>query len=83
VDRRPIDCDVSGITEPDELTLETLARRQLMAQRMGTSIRLANASPQLVDLLTLAGLADVLPVACGSAVDHPPDEPASRVEMDG
>ena len=83
MDRRPIDCDVSGITEPDAVTLEALARLQLIAQRLGTSIRLANASPQLVDLLTLAGLTDVLPVCGERTRDHPPAEPASGVEMDG
>ena len=63
----PIDCDVSALTNADELALETLTRLQLAAQRMGTSIRLRNASAQLIDLLALFGLSDVLPVVDGDA----------------
>jgi anti-anti-sigma regulatory factor len=59
----PLVCDVSQITEPDELALEALARLQLSAQRLGVSIRLHNAGAALVDLLVLAGLSDVLVVA--------------------
>jgi STAS domain len=66
----PIDCDVSALVNADELALETLTRLQLAAQRMGTSIRLRNASAQLIDLLALFGLSDVLPVVdSGDAVD--------------
>lgn len=59
----PFVCDVSQITEPDELALEVLARLQLTARRLGVSIRLHNAGAALVDLLILAGLSDVLVVA--------------------
>ena len=66
-----IACDASAIAYPDEGTLETLARLQLAAHRLGTSIRLYNACPLLVDLIEVAGLADVLVVV------------RSGVEMDG
>ena len=59
----PLACDVSQITEPDELALQALARLQLTARRLGLSIRLHNAGAALVDLLALAGLSDVLVVA--------------------
>jgi hypothetical protein len=55
-------CDVSKIVRPDEETLETLARLQLAARRLGTSIRLYNARPLLADLIEIAGLQDVLVV---------------------
>ena len=61
--------DVSALTEPDPVLLDSLVRLQLAAQRLGTSIRLQNACAGLVDLLELAGLSDVLPVMCGSGVE--------------
>ena len=73
----PIDCDVSALTHADELALDALVRLQLTARRLGRSLRLCNASPQLVDLLALLGLTDVLPVVdpdCGVT---------SGVEMNG
>jgi hypothetical protein len=70
----PLACDVSQITEPDLLALDVLARLQLTARRLGVSIRLHNASADLVDLLVLAGLSDVLAVG-GSGV-----EPDRKVE---
>ena len=55
-------CDVTKIEHPDEGTLDTLARLQLAARRLGTSIRVYNARPLLADLIEIAGLADVLVV---------------------
>ena len=63
----PLECDVGTIAQADEATLDALARLQLAARRLGTSIELTNASRALRDLLELAGLADVLPNA--SAVE--------------
>jgi ABC-type transporter Mla MlaB component len=57
----PLECDVGAITHADEATLEALARLQLTARRLGTSIELTNARRALRDLLELVGLADVLP----------------------
>jgi hypothetical protein len=55
-----IGCDVSGITEPDVLVLDNLARLELVARRFGATIRLRNAGDALVELIAWAGLADVL-----------------------
>jgi hypothetical protein len=55
-------CDMSTFTKPDEVTLDTLARLQLAARRLGATIRIHNACPLLVDLIEIAGLADVLVV---------------------
>jgi hypothetical protein len=68
-------CDVSRIVHPDEESLETLARLQLAAHRLGTTIRLYNACPTLIDLIELAGLADVLEaVRSGVEVDREIEE---------
>ena len=61
--------DVSGLAEPDALTLEALVRLQLIARRLGTSIRLHNPCAELVDLLALVGLSEVLPVIAESDVE--------------
>jgi hypothetical protein len=55
-------CDVSGITEPDVVALDALARLQLAARRFGVTIRLHNADRALADLIEWAGLSDVLEV---------------------
>jgi len=67
--RDAIVVDVSTLTEPDSVILDSLVRLQLAAHRLGTSIRLQNPCAELVDLLALAGLSDVLPVSCGSGVE--------------
>lgn len=45
---------------PDLAVVDVLARLQLVARRMGCSVRLRDPSPALCDLLRLAGLADVV-----------------------
>lgn len=67
-------CDVSKIVQPDEGNLETLARLQLAARRLGTSIRLYNACPLLADLIEIAGLQDVLVVVSGVEMDRQAEE---------
>ena len=62
-------CDVSACREIDEVTLDVLARLQLVARRLGTSVQLDNAGARLLDLLALVGLSDVLPA---------PDTPYTR-----
>jgi ABC-type transporter Mla MlaB component len=56
-------CDVSACHEIDEVTLDVLARLQLVARRLGASVQLLNAGAPLLDLLALVGLSDVLPAA--------------------
>ncbi len=53
-------CDVSGVTAPDCATVDALAQVQLATRRIGARICLRNASPELSDLVALAGLAQVL-----------------------
>jgi ABC-type transporter Mla MlaB component len=69
---------VSAFTEVDALAVEVLARLQLEARRLGTSIRLRNASTELVGLIALVGLTDVLPVSTEREAKE-----RSGVEMDG
>jgi hypothetical protein len=57
-----IACDVGALATPTESALDTLARLQLAARRLGATIRLYNASAALADLIAIAGLADVLVV---------------------
>ena len=52
-------CDVSGV-EPDAVTVDALARLQLAARRSRCQVRLANASAELLELVTFMGLEDVL-----------------------
>jgi ABC-type transporter Mla MlaB component len=52
-------CDVSGV-EPDAVTIDALARLQLAARRHACTVRLANASSELLELVSFMGLADVL-----------------------
>jgi len=53
-------CDVGALIDPDVGTVDALARLQLTAGRLGCHVRLRGASPELLDLLALAGLRDVL-----------------------
>jgi len=53
-------CDVAGV-EPDAVTVDALARLQLVANRNGCQVVLRNASVGLLDLVELMGLTDVLP----------------------
>jgi ABC-type transporter Mla MlaB component len=53
-------CDVATVA-PDAVTLEALARLQLVARRRGCQVRLRDASPALLELVAFTGLTDVLP----------------------
>src|SRR5947199_2235544 len=53
-------CDVHGV-EPDAVTVDALARLQLAARRRRCLVRLRRASKELLELVTLMGLANVLP----------------------
>ncbi len=54
-------CDVGGVVNPDAGTVEALARMQLTARQLGRRVVLRRASVGLKELVTLAGLTDVLP----------------------
>ncbi|HEY0869315.1 MAG TPA: hypothetical protein VGD55_02860 [Acidothermaceae bacterium] len=45
---------------PDAVTVEALARLQLIARRNGCTLRLRNASAELLDVIELMGLGSVL-----------------------
>jgi hypothetical protein len=57
-------CGLSGLVGPAMPAVEVLARLALRAHRNRQRMRLEHASPQLVELLALCGLAEVL--ACRS-----------------
>jgi hypothetical protein len=56
-------CDIGQATRPDLSLIDALARLQLTARRHGKSIKVRNACVAARELLTLLGLADVLPLA--------------------
>lgn len=62
-DAEQVVCDMRGVTDPDAVTVDTLARLQLIARCSGRRIRLRNASHELRDLLVLMGLIDVVPLS--------------------
>ncbi len=53
-------CDVALLESPDLAAIDALARLQLAAQRLGSSLRLQHASPELRGLLALTGLDEVV-----------------------
>jgi hypothetical protein len=61
-------CDV-GAVAPDAPAVDALARLQLTARRLGLDVGLRNASDELLELISLVGLCDVLPVCAGSGID--------------
>jgi STAS domain len=62
-------CDVAGVAAHDAVTIDTLARLQLVARRCGCRVRLRHACGPLRDLLALTGLTDVLPLASALPVE--------------
>ena len=61
-DPRVVVCDASAtLGKVDLSTIDRLARVQLAARRLGRTIRLAGAPPELRELIALVGLAEVLP----------------------
>jgi len=54
-------CDVAGVTEPDVVTVEALARLRLTARRYGARLVVTGAGPHLRDLVRLLGLDGALP----------------------
>ena len=66
--RTTIVCDV-GTFPPDAAAIDTLARLQLTARRLGLELRLRHASNELQDLLAFAGLREVLRVEAGGQAE--------------
>ena len=57
---RVVVCDVDALVEPDVVTVETLARLQLTARRLGCELQLRRTSAELQELLGFMGLQEVL-----------------------
>jgi hypothetical protein len=55
-------CDVGGVEDPDAVTVDALARLQLIARRLGRRLRFRHPCDELLDLVALMGLAGVVPV---------------------
>ena len=53
-------CDVRNVPA-DAVTVDALARLQLAAKRCGCTVRLRNASRDLLELVAFMGLENVLP----------------------
>ena len=62
-------CDV-GALAPDGVAVDTLARLQLAARRVGLEIRLRHTSGELQQLLAFVGLDDVLRVEPGGQAEQ-------------
>jgi hypothetical protein len=73
----PLICDVRALA-PDALTIETLARLQLAARRVGHEVALRGVSRELLELLDLFGLRGVLRVEVGGQ----PEEREERVGVE-
>jgi hypothetical protein len=61
---------VRAAIDPDLGTVDALARLALTARRLGCRVRLEHASSDLRALLTLAGLAEVVPCSRGSGIER-------------
>jgi ABC-type transporter Mla MlaB component len=59
-DARVVTCDLTDVVEADAVLVETLARLQLTAVRLGRTIQLYRASEPLTRLLVLTGLYQVI-----------------------
>jgi hypothetical protein len=70
-----VTCDVGAIDEPALPTIEVLSRLALAARRGRGQMRLEHASPAILELIELCGLAQVLP--CAEPADQPGESSAS------
>ncbi|HEY3725518.1 MAG TPA: STAS domain-containing protein [Acidimicrobiia bacterium] len=56
-------CDVGAFPDADAVVVDALAQLQLAARRLGRTVELRRAGPELRALLTLMGLGDVVSFA--------------------
>jgi ABC-type transporter Mla MlaB component len=78
-------CDVGTLVDPDAVTVDALARLQLIARRFGRQVQLRQACRGLQELLTLMGLSDVVPLSAELPLLEPrrqaeEREPAGGIE---
>lgn len=71
-----VGCDVGAVDGPALPTIDVLARLALAARRGRSEMRLEHASPAILELLELCGLAEVLP--CEEPGDPPGDQRGER-----
>lgn len=80
-------CEVGAFAHPDAVTVDALARLQIMTQRLGRSVRLRHVSGELQELLDLMGLGDVVPccreLRLGMSGQTEQREQPGRVEEEG
>ena len=62
-------CDARGLGRPDLTTVDVLAALALGARRRGFDFRVRDPSPDLRDLIRLAGLGSVVRCEAGSVVE--------------
>ena len=74
--------DLGWIDAADLATVDALARVALVARRLGRDVRVEGASPELRELLALAGLAGVVPCAGDLPLDAV-GQPEQREEPGG
>jgi STAS domain len=65
-------CDVAAADDPDIRCIDAMARLALTARRLDRPVTIAGASPELIALIRLAGLAGILTLAA--------DDRGSRLE---
>ena len=70
-------CEVAAAAGPDLVTVELLARLQLVARRLGRQVRVSRAPAALLELLILLGLDDVVPYRNGLLL-QPERQPEER-----
>lgn len=68
--RASVICDCAQITDPTLATIDQLARLALAARQLGCEVHVRHANAALLELIELAGLADVLRVE----VEREPEE---------
>jgi len=69
-------CDVSALVDPDAVTVDALARLQLIARRFGRQVQLHQACRGLQELIALMGLSEVVPLSA----ELPPLESRGQAE---
>jgi ABC-type transporter Mla MlaB component len=62
----PVVCDLGRVARPDAVTVEALARLQLVARRLGRRLIFRDACGELLELVAFVGLDRALPC------DRPP-----------
>ena len=60
--RRSVICDCAQIRDPNLATIDQLARLELAARQLGCRLHLRHLNAAVLELIELAGLADVLRV---------------------